>query len=164
MAKRVLSVLTENRAGVLSRISGLFSRRGFNIDSLAVGTTEDESVSRMTIVVDGDDYIVEQVSKQLNKLIDVIKIKRLDDADTVSRELALIKVAANSETRSDIIQIVDIFRAKIIDVSHETLTIEMTGSSDKQRAIFDLLAPFGIKEMVKTGMVSIQRGTNIISK
>ncbi len=164
MAKHILSVLTENKAGVLSRISGLFSRRGFNIDSLAVGTTEDDSISRMTIVVDGDDYIVEQVSKQLNKLIDVIKIKRLDTGDTVSRELALIKVSAEGEKRSDIIQIVDIFRAKIVDVSHETLTIEMTGSSEKQQAIFDLLSPFGIKEMVKTGMVSIQRGSNIITK
>ncbi|OQB15671.1 MAG: Acetolactate synthase small subunit [Firmicutes bacterium ADurb.Bin193] len=164
MSKRILSVLTENRAGVLSRISGLFSRRGFNIDSLAVGTTEDETVSRMTIVVNGDDYIIEQVSKQLNKLIDVIKVKTLDDSDIVSRELALIKVAANSETRSSIIQIVDIFRAKIIDVSHETLTIEMTGSAEKHKALFDLLEPFGIKEVVKTGMISIQRGTNYINK
>ena len=164
MPKHVLSVLTENKAGVLSRISGLFSRRGFNIDSLAVGPTEDETVSRMTIVVDGDEYVVEQLSKQLNKLIDVIKIKHLDDSDTISRELALIKVAAPAEQRSAIIQIVDIFRAKIIDVSHETLTIEMTGAYDKQRALFDLLAPYGIKEMVKTGTVSIQRGTNIISK
>jgi acetolactate synthase-1/3 small subunit len=164
MAKHILSVLTENKAGVLSRISGLFSRRGFNIDSLAVGTTQDESISRMTIVVNGDDYIVEQVCKQLNKLIDVIKIKRLDDNDTVSRELSLIKVAANNKTRSDIIQIVDIFRAKIIDVSHETLTIEMTGTEEKHQALIDLLTPYEIKEMVKTGTVSIERGTNIISK
>lgn len=164
MAKHILSVLVENKAGVLSRISGLFSRRGFNIDSLAVGTTQDETISRMTIVVNGDDYIVEQVSKQLNKLIDVIKIKRLDEKDTVSRELSLIKVGANSETRSHIIQIVNIFRAKIIDVSHETLTIEMTGTPEKHEALFDLLSPYGIKEIVKTGMVSIERGSNIISK
>ncbi|MDD3766338.1 MAG: acetolactate synthase small subunit [Eubacteriales bacterium] len=164
MAKHILSVLTENKAGVLSRISGLFSRRGFNIDSLAVGPTEDESVSRMTIVVDGDEYIVEQVSKQLNKLIDVIKIKRLDESETVSRELALIKVNAPAEQRSEILQIVDIFRAKIIDVSHETLTVEMTGTTEKQKAILDLLAPYGIKELVKTGLVSLQRGTNYINK
>jgi len=164
LAKHILSVLTENRAGVLSRVAGLFSRRGFNIDSLAVGTTEDDSISRMTIVVNGDDYVVEQVTKQLNKLIDVIKIKQLDNDDAVSRELALIKVAASKETRPDIVQIVDIFRAKIVDVSHETLTIEMSGSSDKQKALFDLLSPFEIKEMVKTGMVSIQRGNNVINK
>ena len=163
MAKHILSVLTENKAGVLSRISGL-CERGFNIDSLAVGPTEDESVSRMTIVVDGDEYIVEQVSKQLNKLIDVIKIKRLDESETVSRELALIKVNAPAEQRSEILQIVDIFRAKIIDVSHETLTVEMTGTTEKQKAILDLLAPYGIKELVKTGLVSLQRGTNYINK
>ncbi|MCK9479648.1 MAG: acetolactate synthase small subunit [Firmicutes bacterium] len=163
MTKHILSVLVENRAGVLSRISGLFSRRGFNIDSLAVGTTNDETISRMTIVVNGDEYIVEQVSKQLNKLIDVIKIKRLKEDETVSRELALIKVAADGKTRADIIQIVDIFRANIIDVSHKTITLEITGSTDKLQAMIDLLSPFGIEEMVKTGMISVERGTNVIT-
>jgi len=164
MAKHILSVLTENKAGVLSKVSGLFSRRGFNIDSLAVGPTQDDSISRMTIVVDGDDYIVEQVSKQLDKLIDVIKIKQLEKSDIVSRELALIKVSANNQSRQEIIQIVDIFRAKIVDVSHESLVIEMVGPYDKQQAMIDLLSPFGIIELVKTGMISIERGTNIISK
>ncbi|NLB80707.1 MAG: acetolactate synthase small subunit [Clostridiaceae bacterium] len=164
MKKHILSVLVANKAGVLSRISGLFSRRGFNIHSLAVGTTNDETVSRITIVVIGDEYIVDQVTKQLNKLIDVIKIKRLMEEDTVSRELALIKVAADNNNRSGIVQIVDIFRANIIDVSHKTITIEITGSSEKLQAIIDLLAPFEIKEMVKTGMISIERGTNIINE
>jgi len=131
MAKHTLSVLVENHAGVLSRIAGLFSRRGFNIDSLAVGVTENPEISRMTIVVDGDDYIVEQVTKQLNKLVDVIKIKELDESDSVSRELALIKVGANASTRSEIVQIAEIFRAKIVDVSKTTLTIEISGSVDQ---------------------------------
>ena len=130
MAKHTLSVLVENHAGVLSRVSGLFSRRGFNIDSLAVGVTENPEISRMTIVVDGDEYTVEQVSKQLNKLIDVIKIKQLDKSDSVSRDLALIKVNATASTRAEIIQIVEIFRAKIVDVSKNTLTIEISGGND----------------------------------
>jgi acetolactate synthase-1/3 small subunit len=162
MAKHTLSVLVENHAGVLSRVAGLFSRRGFNIDSLAVGVTEDPNVSRMTIVVDGDEYTVEQVTKQLNKLIDVIKIRELDPNDSVTRELALIKVNANSSTRSEIIQIVDIFRAKIVDVSKNTLTIEMTGSADKIAAFEEMLRQFGIKEMVRTGVVAIERGNQVI--
>ena len=162
MPKHILSVLVENHAGVLSRVAGLFSRRGFNIDSLAVGTTEDENISRMTIVVDGDDYIVEQVTKQLNKLIDIIKIKLLDKNDSVSRELALVKVNASSKTRAEIIQIVNIFREKIIDVSKTTLTIEMTGSNDKILALIDMLNSFGICEMVRTGLISIERGNKII--
>jgi len=162
MAKHTLSVLVENHAGVLSRVAGLFSRRGFNIDSLTVGVTEDPNVSRMTIVVDGDDYIVEQVTKQLNKLIDVIKIKQLDESDSVSRELALIKVNANPTTRSDIINIVNIFRANIVDVSKNTLTIEMTGSADKISAFEEMLKQFGIKEIVRTGMIAIERGNRII--
>ncbi|MDK2810520.1 MAG: acetolactate synthase small subunit [Petroclostridium sp.] len=162
MAKHTLAVLVENHPGVLSRVAGLFSRRGFNIDSLAVGVTEDPNVSRMTIVVDGDDYTVEQVTKQLNKLIDVIKIRQLDTADSVSRELALIKVNANSTTRSEIIQIVDIFRAKIVDVSKNTLTIEMTGSGDKIAAFEEMLKQFGIKEMVRTGTIAIERGNQVI--
>jgi acetolactate synthase-1/3 small subunit len=162
MGKHTLSVLVENHAGVLSRVAGLFSRRGFNIDSLAVGVTENPDVSRMTIVVDGDEYIVEQVSKQLNKLIDVIKIKQLEKHDSVSRELALIKVAANTETRSEIMQLVEIFRAKIIDVSKNTLTIEISGATDKVAALEGMLKQFGIKEIVRTGTIAIERGNKVI--
>lgn len=162
MAKHTLSVLVENHAGVLSRVSGLFSRRGFNIDSLAVGVTENPEVSRMTIVVDGDEYTVEQVSKQLNKLIDVIKLKKLEKSESINRELALIKVAANASTRSEIIQIVGIFRANIVDVSKNTLTIEITGGEDKVAALEDMLRQFGIKEIVRTGTIAIERGNRII--
>lgn len=162
--KYTLSVLVENHPGVLSRVAGLFSRRGFNIDSLAVGVTEDPTISRITIVVNGDDYIVEQVTKQLNKLIDVIKIKKLDPKDAVERELALIKVHATSQTRSDIIQITEIFRANIIDVSKETLTIEISGDEDKIEALIELLKTYGIREVVRTGLIAIERGNKIISK
>jgi len=162
MAKHILSVLVENQAGVLSRVAGLFSRRGFNIDSLAVGITENPDVSRMTIVVDGDEYIVEQVTKQLNKLIDVIKIKKLEPKESISRELTLIKVAANATTRSEIIQIVEIFRANIVDVSKTTLTVEVSGDEDKTRALEDMLRQFGIKEIVRTGTIAIERGNRII--
>ena len=162
MAKHILSVLVENHAGVLSRVAGLFSRRGFNIDSLAVGITENPDISRMTIVVDGDDYTVEQVSKQLNKLIDVIKIKQLDKSDSVSRELALIKVHATASTRPEIIQIVEIFRAKIVDVSKNTLTIEASGSTEKVAALEDMLRQFSIKEIVRTGTIAIERGNKYI--
>jgi acetolactate synthase-1/3 small subunit len=162
MAKYLLSVLVENHAGVLSRVAGLFSRRGFNIDSLAVGITENTEVSRMTIVVDGDEHTVEQVSKQLNKLIDVIKIKRLDKNESITRELALIKVSSNASTRSEIVQLVEIFRAKIVDVSKTTLTIEASGDEDKVSALEDLLRPFGIREVVRTGTIAIERGNRII--
>lgn len=162
MAKHILSVLVENHAGVLSRVAGLFSRRGFNIESLAVGITENPEVSRMTIVVDGDDYTVEQVSKQLNKLIDVIKLKNLDNTESITRELSLIKVAANTSTRSEIAQLVEIFRAKIIDVSKTTLTIEASGDGEKVTALEDMLRQFGIKEIVRTGTIAIERGNKII--
>lgn len=162
MAKHTLSVLVENHAGVLSRVAGLFSRRGFNIDSLAVGITENPDVSRMTIVVDGDEYTVEQVSKQLNKLIDVIKLKKLENSESVRRELALIKVTATTSTRSEIIQIVGIFRANIVDVSKSTVTIEITGGEDKVAALEDMLKQFGIKEIVRTGTIAIERGNRII--
>lgn len=164
MAKHLLSVLVENHAGVLSRVAGLFSRRGFNIDSLAVGVTEDPSISRMTIVVDGDDHIVEQVSKQLGKLIDVKMIKKLDESESVRRELALIKVNASSATRSEIVQIVEIFRGKIIDVSEASLTIEISGELDKITALEDLIRPFGIRETVRTGTIALERGNKEISK
>lgn len=162
MAKHTLSVLVENRSGVLSRVAGLFSRRGFNIDSLAVGVTENPEVSRMTIVVNGDEYTVEQVSKQLNKLIDVIKIRELENSDSVSRELALIKVNATAATRSEIIQIVEIFRAKIVDVSKNTLTVEISGATDKVEALEDMLKQFGVKEIVRTGTIAIERGNKYI--
>jgi acetolactate synthase-1/3 small subunit len=162
MAKHILSVLVENHAGVLSRVSGLFSRRGFNIDSLAVGVTENPEISRMTIVVDGDDYVVEQVCKQLNKLIDVIKIKQLISSNSVSRELSLMKVSATASTRTEIIQIVEIFRAKIVDVSKTTLTIEASGSDEKIAALEDMVRPFGIKEISRTGIISIERGSRNI--
>lgn len=164
MPKHTLSVLVENHPGVLSRVAGLFSRRGFNIDSLAVGITENPDISRITIVVDGDDYIVEQVSKQLNKLIDIIKIKKLEEKESVSRELALIKVSANATTRSEIISVVEIFRAKIVDVSKSTLTIEVAGTGEKVAALEDMLKQFGIKEIVRTGTIALERGNRIIGE
>lgn len=162
MGRHILSVLVENQAGVLSRVAGLFSRRGFNIDSLAVGVTEVPNISRMTIVVSGDEYIVEQVSKQLNKLIDVIKVKQLEVNESLIRELVLVKVNATAETRSEIIQIVDIFRGNIVDVSKNELTIELTGDEDKINAFEEMIRNFGIKEMVRTGTISIERGNRIV--
>ncbi|MFO7311970.1 MAG: acetolactate synthase small subunit [Bacillota bacterium] len=161
--EHTLSVLVENRPGVLSRVAGLFSRRGFNIESIVVGTTEDRRYSRMTIVVVGDEGEVEQVTKQLHKLIDVIKISELSPHEMVERELALIKVAADRSTRSEILQIVDIFRASVIDVSERSLVIEVTGDTDKVKAMIDLLRPFGIKELVRTGRVAMTRGPRAVS-
>ncbi len=162
MAKHTLSVLVENHAGVLSDVAALFSRRGFNIDSLAVGVTENPDISRMTIVVDGDEYAVEQVSKQLNKLIDVIKVYQLDSKDSVNRELALIKVCTTDATRAEIIQITEIFRAKIVDISKSTLTIEISGGIAKVEALQEMLQQFGIKEIVRTGMIAIARGSKSV--
>jgi len=156
--KHTLSVLVENKPGVLARVSGLFSRRGFNIDSLAVGVTENPEISRMTIVVEGDDRILEQVIKQLNKLVDVIKVSDIKPESSIDRELALIKVEAGPKERSEVMQIADIFRAKIIDVGTKTLVIELTGDVSKINAMTDLLRRFGIKEMVRTGKVSMLRG------
>lgn len=154
----MLSVLVENKPGVLSRIAGLFSRRGFNIDSLAVGITEDPNVSRMTITVDGQEHPIEQVTKQLHKLINVIKITDLDPDNSVARELALIKVSSDTRTRGEIMQIVEIFRANILDVSKKTLTVEITGTLEKIEALELLLRPFGVTEMVRTGRIAIERG------
>jgi len=162
MNRHVLSVLVENQSGVLSRVSGLFSRRGYNIDSLSVGETEDPKVSRMTIVVRGDDYILEQIKKQLNKLIDVIKIVELDPQQSVFRELAMIKVNTTMETRASIIEIVSIFRANIVDVSNETLTVEMTGDESKIEAFISLMNNYGIVEVVRTGLTAIERGSRHI--
>jgi len=158
MAKHILSVLVQNHPGVLSKVSGLFSRRGFNIESLAVGTAETPDHSRMTIIVDGDEYTVDQVSKQLNKLIDVVRIELLHKNESVERELVLIKVKAPSQSRSEIIQTAEIFRAKIVDVSQNTLTLEITGQADKVGAFINMLLPFGITEIIRTGMIAIPRG------
>lgn len=157
--KHTLAVLVENRSGVLSRVAGLFSRRGYNIDSLAVGITEDPDVSRMTIVVHGDDSVLEQVKKQLNKLVEVIKVSDLASEDAVERELALFKVAADENSRAEIMQITDIFRARIVDVAPKSVTVEVTGDEDKILAIENLLQKFGIKEMVRTGKIAIARGS-----
>jgi acetolactate synthase-1/3 small subunit len=160
--KHVVSILVGNHPGVLARIAGLFSRRGFNIDSLAVGTTDKPEVSRMTIVINGDDYIVEQVTKQLNKLVDVIKVNVLTSTESVQRELVLFKVHITANTRSEIMQIVDIFRAKIVDVSRNSMVVEITGDSSKVKAMEDLLRQFGIKELVRTGLIAIERGSKIM--
>lgn len=158
--KHTISVLVENRPGVLARTASLFSRRGFNIDSLAVSTTEDPNTSRMTIVVNGPASVLEQISKQLYKLIDVIKVIDHTNDEVVSRELSLVKVhAADSVKRAELMQIVDIFRAKIVDLADKTITIEATGSGDKIDAMEKLLAGYGIKEMVRSGRVVLVRGS-----
>ena len=156
--QHTISVLVENEFGVLSRVAGLFSGRGFNIDSLSVAPTNEEGMSRMTIVTRGDDQILEQINKQLNKLIDVIKVIDFTDGSGVEREMALIKVTAEDESRAEVLRIVDIFRAKIIDVTPKSYTIEATGNPVKIDAILDLLRPLGLKELVRTGAVAIGRG------
>jgi acetolactate synthase I/III small subunit len=155
--KHTISVLVENHFGALARIAGLFSARGFNIDSLAVGETEDPSISRMTIVVKGDENILEQVMKQLNKLIDVIKVFDLKDSESVKRDLILVKVNADKNNRSQILQIVDIFKAKIIEASNENLIIEFSGEEEKIDSILNMLKPFGIKELVRTGTIAVAK-------
>ena len=156
--RRTIVALVEDRPGVLNRVSSLFRRRGFNIASLAVGKSEQPNISRMTFVVDGDEGTVEQVTKQLNKLIDVIKVSELEEEDIVARELALIKVRATPSTRSEIIQLVDIFRANIVNVSPHSLIIEITGEEDKIDALYSLLRPFGIRELMRTGRIAMPRG------
>jgi len=156
--KHTISVLVENKPGVLARISGLFSARGFNIDSLAVGETEQQDISRMTIVVKGDEKILEQVMKQLNKLIDVIKVTDFVEQPHVERDLVLIKVNVGKGKRSEVLEIVDIFRAKIVDVALDSVIVEMTGDEEKILALSNMLKPFGIKEMVRTGIVAMGRG------
>jgi acetolactate synthase-1/3 small subunit len=156
--RHIFSVLVENRFGVLARIAGLFSGRGFNIDSLTVAETDDPTVSRMTIVTHGDALIIEQIGKQLNKLIDVIKVSDLTGENHVERELVLVKVKAEPQRRGEILQIVEIFRARTIDVSPTTLTIEMTGDEGKLSAAVDMLRPYGIHELVRTGKIAIMRG------
>ena len=163
MSKHTLSVLVENTPGILARIAALFSRRGFNIDSLAVGVTEHPDISRITIVVSVEALPLEQVTKQLNKLVEVLKIVELEPGSAVQRELVLVKVRADNETRSQIVEIVQLFRAKTVDVSPEAVTIEATGSSDKLTAMLKMLEPFGIKELVQSGTIAIGRGPHSIS-
>ena len=155
--QHTISVLVANKFGVLSRVSGLFSGRGFNIDSLSVAETQDAAVSRMTIVTRGDEQIIEQITKQLNKLIDVIKVTDHTGERVIERELALIKVHASAENRAELLGIVDIFRCKIVDVSSKTYTLEVTGDLDKLSAIVEILRPLGIKEIVRTGRIAIAR-------
>ncbi|EON23168.1 MULTISPECIES: acetolactate synthase small subunit [Nocardioides] len=164
MATHTLSVLVENKPGVLARIAGLFSRRGFNIESLAVGPTEHSEVSRMTIVVNVDESPLEQVTKQLNKLIEVIKIVELDGSASITRELMLVKVKADAQTRGAVLDAVQLFRAKVVDVAPDAITIQVTGNADKLSDVLRVLEPFGIRELVQSGMVAIGRGSRSISE
>jgi acetolactate synthase-1/3 small subunit len=162
--KHTLSVLVENKPGVLARIAGLFSRRGFNIDSLAVGPTEHPEVSRMTIVVDVEGSPLEQVTKQLNKLVEVIKIVELDGSSSINRELLLVKVKADAETRGQVLDAVQLFRAKVVDIAPDAVTIQAVGNADKLGDLLRVLEPFGIRELVQSGMVAIGRGSRSISE
>jgi acetolactate synthase I/III small subunit len=153
-----LSVLVEDKPGVLARVAALFSRRGFNIQSLAVGATEQKNMSRMTIVVSAEETPLEQITKQLNKLVNVIKIVEQDEVNSVARELALIKVRADATTRGQVIEAVNLFRAKVVDVSTESLTVEATGTQEKLEALLRVLEPYGIREIVQSGVVSLSRG------
>jgi len=164
MSRHTLSVLVENKPGVLARIAGLFARRGYNIDSLAVGPTEHDEVSRMTIVVSVEDSPLEQVTKQLNKLVEVIKIVELDGSASVNRELLLVKVRADADTRGRILDVVELFQAKVVDVSPDTVVIQSMGNVDKLADLRRLLEPFGIRELVQSGMVAIGRGPRSISE
>jgi len=156
--KHVLSVLVENKAGVLTRIAGLFARRGFNIDTLAVGPTEDPEISRITMTLDGAEHPIDHVTKQLHKLVNVLKIRDLEPEETIAREMALLKISADGATRAEVMQLADIFRSRIIDVSSRTVTIEVTGTAEKIEAFETMVKPFGIVEMVRTGEIAIARG------
>jgi len=164
MNRHTLSVVVENKPGILVRIAGLFSRRGFNIDSLAVGPTEHPEISRMTIVVDCADHPLEQVTKQLNKLINVIKIVELDPAQSVQREHLLVKVRVDNATRSQVLEAVNLFRARVVDVSTDALVIEVTGDSGKTTAFLKVLEPYGIKEIAQSGLLAIGRGGKSITE
>ncbi|NLZ46137.1 MAG: acetolactate synthase small subunit [Clostridiales bacterium] len=161
--KHIISVLVENHAGVLSRISGLFSRRAFNIDSLAVGVTDDPKVSRITIIVDGNQHTVEQVEKQLNKLIDVIKVKRFDRDEHIARELVLIKVLASSEKRAEIMTVAEVTGAEIIDISLTTMTLQLADTYAHVQRLEEIVRPYGILEVVRTGTIAIQKGAEAIT-
>ena len=156
--KHVLSIQVENKPGVLARVAGLFSRRGFNIDTLSVGPTDDPSISRITLTLDGAVHPIDQVTKQLHKLVNVLKIRDMEPEETVAREMALFKVSAAVENRAEIIQFAEIFRAKIVDVARRTITIEITGSADKIEAFERMVRPHGLVEMVRTGEIAIARG------
>jgi acetolactate synthase-1/3 small subunit len=156
--RHTISVLVENKFGVLARISTLFAARGFNIDSLAVGETDDPALSRMTIVVKGDDSVLEQVTKQLNKLVDVIKVNDFNDIEYVERGLALIKISVSKSNRAEVMQMVSIFRTRIIDVSQDSMTVEITGDEEKIEAFIEMVRPYGIKEVCRTGIVALSRG------
>ena len=156
-----MSVLVENHAGVLSKVAGLFSRRGYNIHSLTVGVTEDPEISRMTIVSIGDDYMFEQISKQLNKLIEVIKVIELSEESSVYRELSLIKVSAENSNKLLIMETVNTFRGKIVDMNEKSIIIEITGSENKISAFIELMKPYGIKEIIRTGLTALQRGNKL---
>jgi acetolactate synthase I/III small subunit len=156
--KHILSILVENKPGVLTRIAGLFARRGFNIDTLAVGPTDDERVSRVTLTLDGALHPIDQVTKQLHKLINVLKIRDLEPGETVSRELALFKVTADGAARAEVLQMVEIFRGKIVDVTKRSVIVEVTGTHDKVEAFEKLVRPFGLIEMARTGEIAISRG------
>lgn len=161
--KKTISILVENHAGVLSRICGLFSRRGFNIDSLAVGVTDDPKVSRITIVANGSDYTLEQLEKQLNKLIEVIKVRTLENEELLARELLLVKIAVGAEKRSEIMTIAQITKSRIVDISQTTMTLEISDTAFHLKQFEDLIRPYGIMEMVRTGTIAIQKGTETIS-
>ena len=163
MSTHTLSVLVENKPGVLARVAGLISRRGFNIDSLAVGPTESPDMSRITLVLDVDELVLEQVTKQLNKLIEVLKIVELDPAMAVRRELVLVKVKATAETRGQLIEIIGLFGAKAVDLTADVITVEATGSPAKLAALLSLLEPYGIRELVQSGMVAVGRGARSIT-
>jgi acetolactate synthase-1/3 small subunit len=156
--KHILSILVENKFGVLTRIAGLFARRGFNIDTLTVGPTEDERYSRITLTLDGAMHPIEQVTKQLHKLVNVLKIRDLEPADTVSRELALFKVAVEGPQRAEVMQISEIFRGKVVDVTRRSVIVEITGTTDKIEAFARMVRPFGLIEMMRTGEIAISRG------
>jgi acetolactate synthase I/III small subunit len=158
--KHVLSIMVENRPGVLARIAGLFSRRGFNIDTLAVGPTDDPRVSRVTLTLDGAVHPIDQVTKQLHKLVNVLKIRDMEPEETIAREMALFKISAAVENRAEIMQFAEIFRAKIIDVSRRTMTVEITGSAEKVEAFERMIRPHGLVEMVRTGEIAIARGSD----
>ncbi len=164
MSTHTLSVLVENKPGVLARIAGLFSRRGFNIESLAVGPTEHPEVSRMTIVVNVEESPLEQVTKQLNKLVEVIKIVELDPGASVSRELLMVKVKADASTRGQVLEVVQLFKAKVVDVATDAVTIQVTGNQDKLDDFLRVVEPFGVRELVQSGMVAIGRGSRSISE
>jgi acetolactate synthase-1/3 small subunit len=156
--KHILSILVENKPGVLTRIAGLFARRGFNIDTLAVGPTDDDSVSRITLTLDGAVHPIDQVTKQLHKLVNVLKIRDLEPEETLARELALFKIAADAATRTEVMQVCEIFRAKIVDVTKRSVIVEITGTYEKVEAFERLVRPFGLVEMARTGEIAISRG------